>query len=187
MQRLFVRIVRPGGVFYDIGANVGFYSLLASELILPGKVFAFEPSPENVQYLRSHLEINKITNVKILALALCDKQGQAFFASEATGSMGHLATVGGFQVQTSTLDSLLQSREILPPDYIKMDIEGAELSALRGAQECFEKYHPVLFLATHGKEIHDECCRLLRSWNYHLKVVRDQSADRAELFARFIR
>src|SRR4051794_35570836 len=60
VQDLFAQEVRPGSVFYDVGANVGFYSVLASMLVNSGHVFAFEPLPENVQYLRRHLLLNKM-------------------------------------------------------------------------------------------------------------------------------
>jgi hypothetical protein len=83
----------------------------------------------------------------------------------------------------STLDSLLQSGEIRPPDYIKMDIEGVEFRALLGAKECFEKYRPTLFLATHGTEVHERCSQLLRSWHYDVRTVGIQSPDRGELVA----
>jgi FkbM family methyltransferase len=186
MQRLFVKVVKPGGVFYDIGANVGFYSLLASQLVGTGKVFAFEPSPENIRYMRRHLDINRCDNVEILDLAICDREGYAYFAEDRTGSMGRLEGRGELQVRTSTLDALLRAQNIPPPDYLKMDIEGAEFQALRGARHCFQQYKPVLFLATHGREVHRSCCELLNSWGYKIEFVRQQSEDRAEVFATYL-
>jgi FkbM family methyltransferase len=184
VQRLFVREIQRGGVFYDVGANAGFYSLLASVLIDPGKVLAFEPLPANVSYLRQHLDLNRRTNVAVLEMAICDQKGEAFFEEEETRSMGRLSQQGSLRVRTSSLDSLLQASEIPPPDYIKMDIEGTELRALRGARKCFLKHRPVLFLATHEKDIHEECCKLLSSWRYEIEVVGDQTSDRAELLAK---
>jgi FkbM family methyltransferase len=184
MQRLFAREINRGGVFYDIGANVGFYSLLASTLIDPGKVFAFEPLPINVSYLRRHLALNHRTNIKVLEIAVCDQEGEASFEQEETGSMGRLNQQGKLRVRTSTLDTLLRTQEIPPPNYIKMDIEGAELRALLGAEDCFRKFKPRLFLATHGREVHQDCCELLRSWQFEIEVVREQSDDRAEIFAK---
>jgi len=63
------------------------------------------------------------------------------------------------------------------------DIEGAEFRALVGAKECFLRYKPVLFLATHGREVHDDCCRLLHSWHYELRTVEQSAPDRSELVA----
>jgi Met-10+ like-protein len=66
MQRRIVKVIRPGGIFYDIGANLGFYSLLASALVGQGRVFAFEPSPDNIAYLRRHVALNECADVEIL-------------------------------------------------------------------------------------------------------------------------
>jgi FkbM family methyltransferase len=184
MQKLISEEVKSDAVFYDVGANVGFYSLLASILVGPGKVFAFEPLPSNVSYLHKHLTLNAVKNVEVLELAICDLMGVASFELEGTGAMGRLQEKGTLRVTTAGLDSLLQEQRIAPPDYIKMDIEGAECKALVGAKLCFQKYKPVLFLATHGREVHKECCDLLRSWNYELQVVGQASQDRAEVLCR---
>jgi len=186
-QQVIAREVRPDSVFYDVGANVGFYSLLASSLVGKGKVFAFEPVPRNLDYLRRHLALNRVTNIEVLTLAVSDKVGTAPFQAEPTGSMGHLSIDGDVTVSTATLDSLVQERRILPPNYIKMDIEGAELLALRGARETFERYRPVIFLATHGREVHQECCQLLESWGYECKVFQEGGhlGDLGEVIAKF--
>ncbi len=183
MQKVIAQVVKPGGVFYDVGANVGFYSLLASALVGPGKVIAFEPLPANVAFLYRHLRLNAIKNVEVFELAICDQVGSSPFEQEGTGAMGRLQAEGSLRVATATLDSLLQEQKIAPPNYIKMDIEGAELKALTGAQGCFRRHKPVLFLATHGSEVHKECCDLLRSWNYELRVIGQAEEGRAEILA----
>jgi FkbM family methyltransferase len=183
LQKLIARELKKGSTFYDIGANVGFYSLLASFLVAPGKVFAFEPLPTNVSFLRRHLALNAIRNVEVLEMALSDETGTAKFQAEQTRAMGRLDARGNLCVKMSSLDAILQSGEISPPDCIKMDIEGAEFRALIGAKLCFEKYKPKLLLATHGKEVHENCCQLLRSWNYEVRVVEMQSPDRGEVVA----
>jgi FkbM family methyltransferase len=184
MQKLIEQEVKPDTVFFDVGANVGFYSLLASTLVGPGKVLAFEPLPGNIAYLERHLMLNAVGNVEVFELAICDEVGAAFFEQEETGAMGRLQDKGSLRVATATLDSLLQEQKIAPPNYIKMDIEGAEPRALIGAEFCFQRHKPVLFLATHGREVHQECCDLLRSWNYELRVVGPVSQDRAEVFCK---
>lgn len=183
MQDLIVREVKQGAVFYDVGANVGFYSLLAATLVGPGKVFAFEPLPANIAYLHRHLALNAVKNVDVFELAICDRDGASFFEQEGTGAMGRLEPHGDIRVATATLDSLLREQRIAPPNYIKMDIEGAEPKALVGAEMCFQKHRPFLFLATHGTEVHKDCCDLLRSWNYELRVIGQASGDRAEILA----
>jgi FkbM family methyltransferase len=185
-QKLISREVRPGSVFWDVGANVGFYSLLASGLVASGKVFAFEPVPRNLAYLREHLALNRLTNVDVLPIAVSDKNGSSFFAIEETGFMGRLSAEGGITVPTATLDSLVEAGKVLPPDYVKMDIEGSELLGLRGASQTFQRYRPVLFLATHGRAVETECRRLLEAWGYDCRDVGPKSnGDRGEIIAKF--
>ena len=184
-QQLITRVVQPNTVFYDVGANVGFYTLLGSRLVGAGKVFAFEPLAKNLEYLNRHLALNHIQNVEVLDVAVSGENGSARFEVEATGSMGHLSHGGTVKVQTATLDSLLEQGRILPPNYIKMDIEGAELAALRGAQRCIRQYRPQIFLATHGHEIHSQCCRLLESWGFECQIVELTANGFGELVASF--
>jgi FkbM family methyltransferase len=182
-QRLLAANLKSSGVFYDVGANVGFYSLLAAKIIAPGQVYAFEPLPSNLVYLRKHLEMNRIENVEVIQMAVCDRVGEALFRTEKTRAMGRIESDGNLSVQASTLDSLLEQERISPPNYIKMDIEGSEFQALLGARGCFDRYRPKLFLATHGVNVHDNCCQLLNSWNYEFYYTARESADRAEMFA----
>lgn len=184
LQRRIARELEVPGVFYDVGANVGFYTLLAATRVAPNSVVAFEPLSANLQYLRRHLDLNRLTNVTVLQVAVSDREGQASFMMEPSRGMGRLQADGNERVETSTLDLLLNQDRIPPPNYIKMDIEGAEHKALLGAEQCFRKFRPKLFLATHGEEVHADCCRLLRSWNYDIETVGVQeSADRAEIAA----
>jgi FkbM family methyltransferase len=184
-QQGILREVRPNSVFWDIGANVGFYSLLASKLVASGKVYAFEPAPRNLSYLRRHLTLNRVTNVEVLELAVSDRDGISPFEIEESGFMGRLSGGGKITVPTTTLDSLVEAGRVLPPDYVKMDIEGAELQALHGAARTFQRFHPVLFLATHGKDIEKECRHLLESWGYEWRSMVDKpEGDPGEIFCK---
>jgi FkbM family methyltransferase len=184
MQKTIANSVTSGSVFYDIGANVGFYSLLASGLVRDGRVFSFEPLPTNVEYLRKHLALNAAENVDVMELAISNEVGPAFFRKEKTGAMGRLEETGSATVFTSTIDHLLQENRIAPPSYIKMDIEGAELRALLGARNCFMVHKPTLFLATHSRELTRECSDLLRQWRFELSHIGLPGEDRAEVLAR---
>src|SRR5581483_4005597 len=93
-QRCIASQLKPGSVFYDIGANAGFYSLLACSQVAPGRVYAFEPVPRNAEYIRRHLELNGVSNVQVLTLAISDEDGSAWFRQEQTGLMGCLDPEG---------------------------------------------------------------------------------------------
>lgn len=169
---LFERTVRENSVVLDVGAHVGFYTLLASVLVGPrGKVFAFEPFPANLVYLKEHLRLNRIDNVIVVEAAVADECGKVFFDEGPSSSMGRISQNGRLQVETVAIDELVAKRELPAPDHIKIDIEGAEALALLGAKSTLAQFHPTIFLATHGSSIHQECCRLLHSLDYKLQPI----------------
>lgn len=137
-QKLFASLVRPDSVVYDVGANVGFYSLLAAKR--GARVIACEPDPANVKLLARHIELNR-ANVAIEQVAVCEREGvESFSCGGPEGSLGK----GEMQVRTIKLDSLLACYPV--PTIIKIDVEGAEWRVLEGAREIL-KHRPTLFLA----------------------------------------
>ena len=79
-RQVFEKVVASGSVVFDIGANVGYYTLLAAVLVGPrGKVVAFEPVPDNLRYLKEHLRLNHIANVSVIEDAVSDDSGEIFF------------------------------------------------------------------------------------------------------------
>ena len=179
---LFERTITQGSVVFDIGGHVGFYTLLASELVGPnGKVFVFEPAPRNLFYLREHLRLNHVKNVVVIEAAVSDRSGVVSFDEGPHSSMGHIVDGGGsFQVNIVVLDELISSGEIPTPDYMKIDIEGAEALALSGAKSMLIKSHPTIFLATHGSGVHQECCHLLRSVDYELEPIDGMNLEQSK-------
>jgi FkbM family methyltransferase len=169
-QQEFTQYVRPGDVVYDIGAHVGFYTLLASRLVGPrGRVYAFEPNAENLVLLHRHLSLNSVSNVTVLGLAVSESAGQACF--EALGSSGRLSKTGHIVVLTESLDGLLSRSAIVPPSCIKIDVEGAEALVLRGAVKLIGACEPTIFLATHGHAVHAECLALLKGLGYVVRGI----------------
>jgi FkbM family methyltransferase len=168
-QRLFAREVREGNTVYDIGANAGFYTLLASVLVgSSGHVYAFEPLPRNIHFLREHLRLNQITNVDIVEAAVSDKDGEEYFDDSAGAAMGHLAASGNKRVKTVKIDELVINKVLPPPDHLKIDVEGAEFLVLTGAAKVLKEIRPKILLSTHGPAIHLQCCELLKSLGYKL-------------------
>lgn len=182
----FERLITPGAVIYDIGANVGYFSLLAAELAGPqGQVYAFEPLPRNIEFLRKHIKINQIENIEVVEAAVSNRGGEAHFDLGASSAMGHLAEDGGLQVQMVALDEMLSAGELRPPDYMKVDVEGAEYEALKGARKLLEKYHPVLFIDTHQREAHLPTIELLQELGYEFEILDGKSLTATkELIAR---
>ena len=175
--KLFARHAKPGCTVYDVGANVGFYTLLASRAVGPtGRVVTFEPLPRNLAFLRHHLNLNHNSNVTLLDIAVCDSEGVTQFVVGNDPKKARITAVGGdVTVRTTSLDRLMG--ELPLPDLIEMDIEGAEYSALRGAERLLRKSRPVIFLSTHGRDVHRACCELLRTLGYKLHAIGPMSID----------
>lgn len=171
-QRLFARLVRPGDVVYDVGANVGFYTLLSAVLCGEhGHVYAFEPLPRNLLDLRRHLEMNGMRHCSVIAAAACRQDGQARFDASLERSQTHLSPTGEILVKTVALDTLVARGQIRPPGFMKIDIEGAELECLHGSAATIEQHRPAILLATHGSDAHRECLTLLQEWKYDVESV----------------
>ena len=185
-RRVFEKLVTPGSIVFDIGAHVGFYSLLASVLVgSTGKVFAFEPLPRNLRFLRTHLEINRVTNVTIVEAAVSNFTGIGLLETGQDSSTGHISSTGHLEVRTVSLDDLIRSGEVPLPDFIKIDIEGTEMLVFSGAKLVLESGCPTIFLATHGCEVHQACCNYLLSLGYSLKPIVGRSIDATdEVLAR---
>ena len=165
--------VEPGKVAFDVGANVGFYTLLLARVLGPeGHVVAFEPVPRNLSFLHRHLALNGVRNVSVIEAAVADREGVATFDEGPDPSMGHLGA-GRLRVRTLRLDDALARGEIPVPAYMKIDVEGAEADVLRGAEGILREARPVVFLATHGPAVHAECLEILTGHGYVVTPLGD--------------
>jgi FkbM family methyltransferase len=184
-QLALKRLLRSGGIFYDIGAHVGFHTLLASRVLgLNGRVCAFEPFPRNLACLREHLRLNEAMNVQVIPAAVADRSGVETFAERGT-YQGGLQPAGKLQVPTISVDLLVQAGSIPPPDYVKIDVEGGEHRALLGMRETLATHRPTVLLATHGAELHRDCIELLRLLGYDVQPLAAADVWRTdELIAR---
>ncbi len=177
-RRILETLIRPGHVVYDVGANVGFYTLLSSVLVGPsGHVVAFEPLPRNLAYLRRHIELNRLGNCTVLPLGVARRSGRSRFHEGTNPSTGSLAATGGLEVSVCSLDELLTASAIPKPDIIKMDIEGGEADALRGSIRLLADCRPLVLLATHGAKPHADCLALLRELGYKLKSIDSRTVE----------
>jgi FkbM family methyltransferase len=177
-QKSLQRLLRRGDCFLDVGAHVGFYSLLASRIVgRTGRVVAFEPLPRNLHFLERHLRLNGIRNVSVFEAAVSDTVGILDFAEGEDSSSGRLDQRGTLRVETITLDSLWQKKAIPSPRVIKIDVEGAEAAVLNGASALLTAVRPVILLAGHGWDKQKECRDILTRLAYRLVMTRDGAAD----------
>lgn len=179
--KFFEKIFKKDWVVFDIGAHVGFYSLLSAELAgEEGKVFSFEPLTINYEYLKKHIEINNYRNITPFNVAVSDRDGFAFFSEGENTSTGHLTSNGEIKVRTIAIDDWVNDRKLPIPDILKIDVEGAELAVLKGAVNLLNGHHPVVFLSTHGSEIHKNCCDFLLALGYKLEPLGTDDIEKAD-------
>ncbi len=141
-----LELLRPNDVLYDIGASVGAWSIPAAMKLSKGTVVSFEPDPENLQRLKKNFELNGLRNYQLMEVAIGDRETELeLFTSGAYGASPSLKPVNkistAIKVPVKTIDDLLQEDAIPKPTVVKIDIEGAEMMALRGMQKLLLSEH----------------------------------------------
>jgi FkbM family methyltransferase len=156
---VFRNYLKPGMSVLDLGANIGFYSLLASSIIKPnGKVIAFEPFPGNIKIIKSNIAENSFKNMIVVEAAVSDHVGRSFlyvspyYFSEHSlfdyhYSSGLNKDNTKIEVNVLTVDDYLENHSNdFKVDFIKMDIEGSEKKALKGMRKVFDENEQLVML-----------------------------------------
>ena len=166
--------LRPGSTFVDAGANIGFFTVLAAQLVGPtGRVVAIEMMPDTASRLRAHLAMNHLTNVVVHEHALSNHSGSEVVATVPDGEFGRatIARTSDGQrkvtVITSTLDEVLDDTTV-SVDLIKMDLEGAETLALERSGKVLKRTKSVIFEQLEGD---DSASEFLKKAGFHLRML----------------
>lgn len=148
---IFQQVLKPGSVFIDVGAHVGYFSALAARIVGEnGRVYAFEAIPENAKMIRKNAQINRFENVRVESVILSDQPGSLIFhyGPEGHSGVSSIREVSGssrhVEMKAERLDQFMS--QITQVDLIKIDVEGAELRVLLGAQRILKKYRPALII-----------------------------------------
>lgn len=182
---LIKKLLKEGMTFLDLGAHRGYYTLLASKLVgEKGRVFAFEPAPENFALLATNVKGR--SNVTLVQKAVSNKSGTAKFFLSPDASVTHsLYQVGDnwqwIEVEVTSLDEFFRDKD-LRIDFIKMDIEGAEMSALEGMAELIKKNENLKivtefrpgFLEKSGTSPESFLRKLLIEYVFKLYLINDE-------------
>jgi FkbM family methyltransferase len=147
---LFKESLATGMVVVDVGANVGYYTLIAARIVgEQGRVFGFEPDPRTLAALRANVAANRLRNVTVIGKAASDREGECEMYLDSSANRSSLYRSASLDrvmrrdlIETTTVDNVLGG---LAADVVKMDIEGAEPAALRGMRRSL-KPETVLFL-----------------------------------------
>lgn len=175
LTRYIVRSLRDDEIFYDIGAHIGYYSILASIISPSGKVIAFEPNPYVYRVLKANIAMANSSNIDALPYAVSNKTGTSTLVIPAsvyaaTGSLKDVHTwiyrmsdyrVVRVKVPTITIDYFV-NRSMMPPSFIKIDVEGAEDLVVQGARKTLKEYCPRISM---------EVWRLARAPHYRASAI----------------
>lgn len=153
-NRVLEQYVKDGDVVIEAGANMGSETLLLSRLTGNGKVYGFEPNPYTFDRLKTNVSINELANVEVYDLAVGEKNGEISFNiypknfCNAGMSSKYMDTplTRKITVNQQTLDSFVESHNINKVDFLKMDIQGAEMDLLAGAATMIARFKPTIFL-----------------------------------------
>ena len=175
LQKAIRKYVRRGDTVYDVGANIGYFSLSLAKQVGPtGHVIAFEPIPRNLEVLRKNIENNRLSNVQVFCAAASDRKGEAIIRiaeNLATSSLvwhRRNAAAEELSVPTIAIDDLVESGELGQPRFVKIDVEGAEGLALQGMQRTVAAARPVISIESSefGRET---TWQLLRALDYRCR------------------
>jgi FkbM family methyltransferase len=162
LQAALREFVPAGAVIYDVGANIGYVTLLLAKAAgETGRVYAFEALPGNADQWRRNMALNGMENrTRLFAGAVTQASGPVIFMVHTSGGMGKVAGSAGrqeqYQMEISvpgiSLDEFVYRQGNPPPQVVKMDIEGGEVLALPGMRRVLTEFHPLMLMELHGPE-----------------------------------
>ena len=153
LQRPIQKYVSPGDTVYDIGANIGYVSLMLAKRVGPtGALFAFEPLPQNFARLKKNIALNGIYNATLLNVAVAAESGRAAMRATANLAMASMVwhcddgSATEVRVETVAIDDLIESGKLPSPQFVKIDVEGAEGLVLQGMAHTIAHARPIILL-----------------------------------------
>jgi FkbM family methyltransferase len=143
-------LIRNNDVIFDIGANTGMHSYFFSKHFRNVRIFSFEPLPANFKYIEDMIRLNKLPNIQLVNCALGSHQGETYFNTSLNNSLGFITDKEtAIKVKLESLDHFISSGSI-KPDFIKIDVEGAESEVLEGFRNKINTVQPVLIIESHS-------------------------------------
>lgn len=184
------KYLEPGQTFYDVGANAGYFSLIAAKIVgTGGRVIAFEPHPKTAKTIKAQFRLNHLDYCEVVEAAASDTNGTAEFSDDMASVMQHLVeTNAGLANQLTSKKRVAVSTIRLAdyaaksgqrPDLIKMDIEGAEIAALEGSKALIRDANPILLVELHNRAIRERYLEMMDEFEYQTEFLdQHEGADR---------
>jgi FkbM family methyltransferase len=168
----------PGQTFIDIGANLGLYTIFAAKKVGPcGTVVAIEPSSREFARLKANVELNELSNVRVLRVATSNHSGEADLLVAEEAHSGH-NTLGDFgypimargkeRVRAMRLDEIVRELGLTRVDVVKIDVEGAEYATLQGAADTVERFKPIILLEVSDRALRHQGASGSQVWDFLL-------------------
>ncbi len=176
-----INTINFGDVFFDVGSNAGYFSLLGSKCVgETGKVISFEPIASNCNTIEGLLIANKVNNVVVETLAVSNDTGKCRFQIENNNANSHMESVelkhqvsnpkNTIEVGSITLDDYISSHGIVP-DVIKVDVEGAEKLVLNGSTELLKNFDAAWIISTHSHDLYKACKFIMKKNGYEVESL----------------
>ena len=183
LQAALRELIQPGAIIYDVGANIGYVSLLLAKATgQNGQVYAFEALPGNVERWHKNMALNGMeARLSLYAGVVTRSAGPVRFLVHASGGMGKAAGSAGrtdqYQSEISvpgiSLDEFVYKQGNPPPQFVKMDIEGGEVLALPGMRRVLAEARPLMLMELHGPESSRAAWETLTAAGYTICWMRD--------------
>ena len=179
--------VSQGSIFWDIGANLGYFSCIVARIAVKGCVVSIEPLPDNIELLNEHIHLNRLKNVFLVEKAVSSWQGQGLFIKADNPYMGRISEkrenqdLDQIEISVTTVDQLASSGLPLPT-ILKIDAEGQEGLILEGAVTVLKERSPSLLIEIHTLEAAGHCWDILRSLGYDIQALRKDVGEPVEKY-----
>lgn len=182
--KFLIKNLRENDIFYDIGSNYGFYTLLAQELITNGEIHSFEPLPKIFDLLRRNANLEKNPNTFLNNVALSNQVGEAIFynreVARHTGTSSLIFQRDNpekyiiIKIKTTTLDEYTKTHKA--PSIIKLDVEGAEFLVLEGGLSTIKNFKPIIIMEFFNDDLHQKAVNILLNNHYNIFEI-DNNGD----------
>jgi FkbM family methyltransferase len=185
VQKALGELLQPGDVALDVGSNVGFFTLIMARLVGPsGTVVAVDPVPANARAVGKNARLNGFSNIRVCEVAATDRPGEVELLVSETSAFSRVAglvrddnVASCIVVEGRPLDDLIDGREVPVPSLVKIDIEGAEIAALRGLERSLRRHRPKVLCELHGTNA--EFVQLMERLDYAVSGVHGEDVRTA--------